>query len=55
MTKKSSTPPERSLIALRALERATRVAKRLAYETNTYFITEKDGKVIKEKITAQDL
>ena len=55
MIKKKSAPPERSLTALRALERASRVAKKLAFETNTYFITEKDGKVIKEKITAKDL
>lgn len=55
MTKKNSTPPERSLSALRALERATKVAKKLAYDTDTYFITEKDGKIIKEKITAKDL
>lgn len=55
MIKKKSAPPERSLLALRALERATKVAKKLAFDTNTYFITEKDGKIIKEKITAKDL
>lgn len=54
-TEKTSTPPERTLIALRALQRSAKVARQIAYETNTYYITMKDGKVIKEKITAKDL
>jgi len=54
-THKTSTLPERTLIALRALQRSAKVARQVAYETDTYYITMKDGKIIKEKITAKDL
>jgi len=43
--------PEHVQVVLRALKRARKLARRVAFETNTPLIYMKDGKIVKEMIT----
>ncbi len=43
--------PQETLKALKALRRSAQLAKKISFLTGTFFVTMKDGKIVKEKIT----